>query len=580
MPFVPPQSAYPMAEGFVPEMPLMERPMLENPSPQIDTPAVTRQNIQEPAPINVNGFPPPGIMGSLGDGFNGFNGFVGANTMGGFEQMGAMNQEMNGYRMRGMSELMGGMNGGIGEMHDQLGEVNEMGAVNNGLMEGMKRYVPEFSRNVKKTMITVRKQKKEKSALRTATKSDQLKVMKSKLRHPFKMYFSRQKAQIKKLNKAYREINKRKRKHKRSAENISRKSKLRKHQVQKSKEETGSKKNSIVIHRPPIIYHPPPEVYHRPDIVVHRAPIMLHRPPIVYHQPPVVVHRPAIIYHQPEIVFHQPPPVVNQPVLQSHDTWVTRPQIVPGTSTMSHSHTYYGIPNHVYGGTFDDCHGPHCSFRKQGIPHKSRSGKNGNNTTEETKMKERKKREAYIDYLTYLGTLWAPRHKRDIDQQYSFITSSSKAKEHLTYLNNNDQNLSKRDSVDDFNAHIYNIGNPKMKRATKGQESRKKKKDVVVNRPPIIYHPPPEIYHRPDIVVHRPPLVIHRPPIIYHQPPVIVHRPAVVYHQPPIVFHQPPPAVSQPLLYSHDSFMVSSIYYIYYYSKKHFRQKYLLNGIF
>ena len=82
------------------------------------------------------------------------------------------------------------------------------------------------------------------------------------------------------------------------------------------------------------------------------------------------------------------------------------------------------------------------------------------------------------------------------------------------------------------------------------------KKDVVVNRPPIIYHPPPEIYHRPDIVIHRPPIVIHRPPIIYHQPPVIVHRPAVVYHQPPIVFHQPPPAVQQPLLYSHDTFVM------------------------
>ena len=95
---------------------------------------------------------------------------------------------------------------------------------------------------------------------------------------------------------------------------------------------------------------------------------------------------------------------------------------------------------------------------------------------------------------------------------------------------------------------------PKSKEVEKFKTGKKKKKDVVVNRPPIIYHPPPEIYHRPDIVVHRPPLLIHRPSIIYHQPPVIVHRPAVVYHQPPLVFHQPPPAVQQPLLVSHDSF--------------------------
>lgn len=94
----------------------------------------------------------------------------------------------------------------------------------------------------------------------------------------------------------------------------------------------------------------------------------------------------------------------------------------------------------------------------------------------------------------------------------------------------------------------------KEKGVEKFKTGKKKKKDVVVNRPPIIYHPPPEIYHRPDIVVHRPPLLIHRPSIIYHQPPVIVHRPAVVYHQPPLVFHQPPPAVQQPLLVSHDSF--------------------------
>ena len=98
---------------------------------------------------------------------------------------------------------------------------------------------------------------------------------------------------------------------------------------------------------------------------------------------------------------------------------------------------------------------------------------------------------------------------------------------------------------------------PKHQPTNEGKKRRKSKKnDIVVKRPPVIYHPPPEIYHRPPIIVHRPPLVIRRPPIIYHQPPVIVHRPAVVYHQPPLVFHQPPPAVSQPILKSHDTFMM------------------------
>ena len=628
----PPQSAYPMPEGpmpqgfmpegptpggFMPGIPMSANSVPEGPMPEsfmpgdqmperqeMYAPAMTRQNIvtPEPPPINVNGYPPPGLMGNINDGMNGF---AEGNNMGNFAQMGGMNEEM------------GRVSNGMGGMSEQFGGMDDrMVGMNNGVMGGMKRNVPSFihegSRSVKKTNIQPGKQKKN-NKLAKSTSNDKFeskqreaeqkkskfsghKHMKPNHGHGGKApnsesHVSRleiwQDVVDKHLSKAkpHKKSHTKKKFNKRSAENHNHKPQTKKSKLhrQKSKDVSGSKKNSIVIHRPPIIYHPPPEIYHRPDIVVHRAPIMLHRPPIVYHQPPVVVHRPAIIYHQPEIVFHQPPPVVHQPVLQSHDTWVTRPQIVHTTSTMSHSHTYFGIPDHVYGGGFN-CQGPHCSYRKHKIPRKSAH-------SVETKDHERAKREAYADYLTYLGILWAPRRKRYIDEEYSLITSPKRAKEkltysdrdelhpskrgiddeyslitspknakeRLTYTDKNELNPSKRDNLDDYDTYLYHIWNPNIKHHNKNEEPRKKKKDVVVNRPPIIYHPPPEIYHRPDIVVHRPPLVIHRPPIIYHQPPVIVHRPAVVYHQPPIVFHQPPPAVSQPLLYSHDSFTVSCL---------------------
>ena len=85
------------------------------------------------------------------------------------------------------------------------------------------------------------------------------------------------------------------------------------------------------------------------------------------------------------------------------------------------------------------------------------------------------------------------------------------------------------------------------------------KKDVAVQRPPIIYHPAPEVYHRPDIVVHRAPVLFQRPPIVYHQPPVVIHRPAVVYRQPPIIFHQPYPVVNQPYYRAMDNFLTHPV---------------------
>ena len=119
--------------------------------------------------------------------------------------------------------------------------------------------------------------------------------------------------------------------------------------AQKERTETGTKKNAIVVKRPPIIYHPPPEVYHRPDIVVHRAPIVIQRAPLVYHQSPVIVHRPAVVYHQPAVVFHQPAPAVHQPVFHSVDTFSVHPHLsfTQAGSSVHQTGEYVGIPQEL-----------------------------------------------------------------------------------------------------------------------------------------------------------------------------------------------------------------------------------------
>lgn len=111
-----------------------------------------------------------------------------------------------------------------------------------------------------------------------------------------------------------------------------------------------SKKNDIVVKRPPVIYHPPPEIYHRPPIIVHRPPLVIRRPPIIYHQPPVIVHRPAVVYHQPPLVFHQPPPAVSQPILKSHDTFMMHPaaHLSHMGSMVTNAGTYVGVPEHRF----------------------------------------------------------------------------------------------------------------------------------------------------------------------------------------------------------------------------------------
>ncbi len=123
-----------------------------------------------------------------------------------------------------------------------------------------------------------------------------------------------------------------------------------------------SKKNDIIVKRPPVIYHPPPEIYHRPPIIVHRPPLVIRRPPIIYHQPPVIVHRPAVVYHQPPLVFHQPPPAVSQPILKSHDTFMMHPaaRLSHMGSMVTNSGTYVGVPEHrfMYQGGMGYFHSP------------------------------------------------------------------------------------------------------------------------------------------------------------------------------------------------------------------------------
>ena len=583
-----PQMGMVPEEGTMPQLPI-------GPGRQF----FQRQNIITPVPppVNVFGNPPPGLVG----GMNGAN--FPMNAMNGMNEM----SELNNFN--GMNQMNGAINGinGVNDRNSMgtmgFNSPEQMGAV-EGLPAGMtgmeqapgitralgSRNIPAEAprRAFKKTAILSGKTNND-STKKEHSHNEKKEAKKKDSKEDLEMTHvsGREKkgnVNIKsweKTLKRYHRLNtfasKAHEKHKfrRNAKSSSMDSEPkkteekspRKHSVshlhaQNAKDVKGKRKNDIVMHRPPIIYHPPPEIYHRPDIVVHRAPIMLHRPPIIYHQPPVVVHRPAIIYHQPPIVFHQPPPMVHQPILHSHDTWVTKPVVYHTTSSVTHEKTYYGIPSHVYAGAYGEgCHGGHCAYRKESVPH-------SNNTlaVNSTLHKRQTKRDSLSDYLAYFTSLWKANslNKRDVKDEYDFITSSDGANQKLSYTDMNAGVMSKRDSESSYKRYLHSLWNNKVKRDTddfKNGTEKKKKKDVVVNRPPIIYHPPPEIYHRPDIVVHRPPLVIHRPPIIYHQPPVIVHRPAVVYHQPPIVFHQPPPAVSQPLLYSHDSFTVHPSFY-------------------
>ena len=562
---VPPMGVQP-EEGTMPQLPI--GPV---------APYTQRQNIVTPMPppINVVGNPPPGLLGGVNAAMFGMNG------MDNFNGINSMNREFNGMNAMGafgfnLPDQMGPEEGFSNEITRGLGEIQRPHmtpriatpiSFSNTPVKASRRAFKKTNILSEKANNDTRKERQSHDHKTKAVDKATKDILKTNLDNNFR----KTKINIKSWEKTLKhyhslktptskiqEPHKFRRNTKSAFESTEKKNTgkmITTHlHPQHAKEMEGKRKNEIVMHRPPIIYHPPPEIYHRPDIVVHRAPIMLHRPPIIYHQPPVVVHRPAIIYHQPPIVFHQPPPMVHQPILHSHDTWVAKPVVYHTASTVSHDKTYFGVPSHVYAGNYGaGCHKGVCFYRKGRVPHSKNT--NAKNST----LSQKTKRDSLSDYMDYVSSLWKPNEviKRNIHDDYELITSRDGAKQKLSYKDTSVGNINKRDrNTDDRSSHFKRDSDD-----LKNTSEKKKKKDVVVNRPPIIYHPPPEIYHRPDIVVHRPPLVIHRPPIIYHQPPVIVHRPAVVYHQPPIVFHQPPPAVSQPLLYSHDSFTVHPTFY-------------------
>ena len=337
------------------------------------------------------------------------------------------------------------------------------------------------------------------------------------------------------------------------------------------KSEKGDKKNAVIVNRPDVVYHPPPEIHHRPPIIVHRPPLVINRPPIIYHQPPVVVHRPPVMYQQPPLIFHQPPPAVSQPIMHSHDHFVHVPQLQHvGSSVVNHG-SFFGVPSHSFGG------GNLIGGGNVGVVGQGNVLGEGNLLGGEGNLLAQGNLVGHVPFQQEFGL------GQDLVGDQQTLNGGVGG---ISYLNGHDAEGISEGTLAGRSVQILNLQpqaeemvlgarkstmyehhkkvkkhhiHESTKRSRRDIDAERKgitKKDVVVNRPPIIYHPPPEVYHRPDIVIHRPPIVVHRPPIIYHQPPVIVHRPAVVYHPPPIVFHQPPPAVSQPLLYSHDTFNV------------------------
>ena len=377
---------------------------------------------------------------------------------------------------------------------------------------------------------------------------------------------------------------------------------LHKIRKQKPKTERGGKKNTVIVNRPPVVYHPPPEIYHRPPLVLHRPPLLINRPSIVYHQPPVIVHRPAVIYRQPPLVFHQPPPMVRQPMLHSDDTFQTVPMLQHiGSHVLPAAHLEGTPPQHGWDndamqydsnlnfGQGDFTHGGVVSENSLGFDGHA-IGLGGHTDNSQLEFEQVSEEESAGDDDGLIGDVGGhqvqgltlhdlPGAKQvaagngadptvtsgirkslirplSVDKKHTKKHHVERNRREATTANTVSPSSSDIMSNEHTNEDSSNNNTIQKKSVVQGKDKKGTKKDVVVNRPPIIYHPPPEVYHRPDIVIHRPPIVIHRPPIIYHQPPVIVHRPAVVYHQPPIVFHQPPPAVQQPLLFSHDTFMV------------------------
>lgn len=307
------------------------------------------------------------------------------------------------------------------------------------------------------------------------------------------------------------------------------KASMRHHEV---KEKKGSKKNNIVIHRPPLVYHPPPEIYHRPDIIVHRPDVLVHRPSIVYDQPAMVLHRPAVIYHEPDVVFHQPPPLVNLPIYHASDMYAPHPVYTEAGSQVGFDHDILGVP-------------PHFSYGEFGVSHAF-----GKSKIEGSKSKHEPKR----DEEDSGDQKNRQKSEKEDDEENKYGVAEEKTTDH-TKMKDNSAKSSEPKETGKKKHHSSNH----LREKTKSTKAHKKY-NLIMHRPPMVYHPSPTIYHRPDIVVHHPDIVIHRPSVVMQPPSVVVHKPAVVYRQPPVVFHQPEPSINQPIYNSHDAYEAHPVY--------------------
>ena len=371
-----------------------------------------------------------------------------------------------------------------------------------------------------------------------------------------------------------------------------------------------------IYHRPPIVLHRPPILIQRPSIVYHQPPVVVHRPAVVYKQPPLVFHQPPPMVHQPMLKSVDKWMPVAQ--LKHTGSVITSAGIIHGIpNSFGWNQEALTTENNVDFGKGDsrlpldvsvpsttpDCDGnPLCSAANQfqtittsSVPAVAPTltasaipltdDTTGGLTPTLTSDTIAQTDPGVVSSTASPGFSTVPAaldqsatatQENDVStvpeaaegaqmmtpkvagpttgsRKSDIHTGKAHGKKHTT---TDKKSKTKADKKMKVTRVLRSANDTKKDTLPDPKQKRASKKDVVVNRPPIIYHPPPEIYHRPDIVIHRPPIVIHRPPIIYHQPPVIVHRPAVVYHQPPVVFHQPPPAVQQPLLYSHDTFVV------------------------
>jgi len=344
---------------------------------------------------------------------------------------------------------------------------------------------------------------------------------------------------------------------------------------------------NIIVQRPDIVFHPRPELYHRPDIVVHRPDIVIHRPSVVIHQPPVLVHRPAVIYHQPPVVFHQPGPVVHRPRVVSHDMYVQRAQKEQVGSQIEHAggdfvghggyyegHEHDGHAGHPDAGYEGGDHGEERAAEEE-AEHNYHAGDHAEGG-EEAAADGDGNFHGFSDGHHGGGNHGGVEHDvvdHDVEHEGGGPSYHGFHFGDHGFGHHGDHEHAGGPSFHGFHFGDHGFGRhggphnhdssfkrSKISHSKKHHKSSASKKhNVVVYRPPIIYHPPSEVYHRAPLIVHRPDVVIHRPAVVIHRPPVVVHRPDIIYHQSPVVFDTPPPKLHTEVVKQHDNFVMRPV---------------------